>query len=85
VTDTAKGGSTSALVTVARGEVTLSERADAAAAAHVTGTEEAWLRAFAPEGTLDGLAITGDQTLASSVLDGLVRTESAAAAAAAAA
>jgi DNA-binding HxlR family transcriptional regulator len=85
VTDTAKGGSTSALVTVARGEVTLSERADAAAAAHVTGTEEAWIRAFAPEGTLDGLAITGDQTLASSVLDGLVRTESAAAAAAAAA
>jgi len=87
VTDTAKGGATGApyLVTVARGDVTLAERADASAAARVTGTEEAWIRAFAPEGTLDGLAITGDQTLAASVLGGLARAEYVSAAAAAAA
>jgi DNA-binding HxlR family transcriptional regulator len=87
VTDTAKGGATSApyLVTVARGEVTLAERADATAAAHVTGPEAAWIRAFAPDGTLDGLTITGDQTLAASVLGGLARAEYVSAAAAAAA
>ena len=85
VTDTSKdGGTVPYLLTIARGEVTLAERADSSAAAHVTGTEEAWIRAFAPEGDREGLEIDGDQILAESVLDGLAHSEGSAQAAAAA-
>jgi DNA-binding HxlR family transcriptional regulator len=76
VTDTDKDGSAAPyLVTLSRGAVTLAERASDDATAHVIGTEEAWIRAFGPEGTLDGLEITGDRVLAASVLNGLARTE----------
>ena len=76
VTDTSKNGRTIPhLLTVSRGAVALAERADDAAAAHVTGTEEAWIRAFAPDGNRDGLEITGDLTLAASVLNGLTRSD----------
>jgi DNA-binding HxlR family transcriptional regulator len=86
VTDTRKDGSAAPyLVTASRGVVTLAERADDAAAAHVIGTEEAWILAFAPEGTLDGLTITGDQMLAASVLGGLALSAHEAISAAAAA
>jgi DNA-binding HxlR family transcriptional regulator len=86
VTDSGKdGGPLPYLVSVSRGEVTLAERADADASAHVVGTEEAWIRAFLPDANRDGLQITGDQTLAASILDGLAHSQSAAQAAAAAA
>lgn len=85
VTDTSRdGGSVPYLLTVARGMVTLAERADANAVAHVKGTEKAWIRAFAPDGSRDGLEITGDQALAGSVLNGLTHTDEATQAAAAA-
>jgi DNA-binding HxlR family transcriptional regulator len=85
VTDTSKdGGTVPYLLTVSRGAVTLAERADPAAAAHVTGTEEAWIRAFAPDGTREGLEISGEKTLAESVLDGLAQGDRDAQAAAAA-
>ena len=72
VTETSKSGGTSTyLVTVSRGVVTLAERDDDGADAHVTGTEEAWIRAFAPDGDRDGLAISGDRALVATVLDGL--------------
>jgi DNA-binding HxlR family transcriptional regulator len=86
VTDTGKDGAgVPYLVSVSRGSVTLAERADADAAAHVAGTEEAWIRAFLPNASRDGLEITGDQLLAASVLDGLAQSQSATQAAAAAA
>jgi DNA-binding HxlR family transcriptional regulator len=85
VTDAGRdGGEVPYLVTVARGMATLAERADANAAAHVTGTEQAWIRAFAPDGSRDGLKITGDKVLAGSVLNGLAHTDAATQAAAAA-
>jgi len=76
VTDTSKNGGTSSyLLTVAGGEVALVERADAGAAASVTGSEASWIRAFAPNGERDGLKITGDPILAATVLDGLALSE----------
>jgi DNA-binding HxlR family transcriptional regulator len=76
VTDRSKGGDQAApyLLSIARGSVTLAERDDAAATAHVTGSEEAWVRAFAPDGSLDGLEVTGDQALAETVLVGLAQS-----------
>jgi DNA-binding HxlR family transcriptional regulator len=86
VTDTGKDGAgVPYLISVARGSVTLAERADADATAHVSGTEEAWIRTFLPDASRDGLEITGDQLLAASVLDGLAQSQSATQAAAAAA
>jgi DNA-binding HxlR family transcriptional regulator len=76
VTEAGPGQRTlSYLLTIANGEVDLAERADPGATAHVTGTEQAWIRAFAPSGSRDGLEITGDQTLAASVLDALARSD----------
>ncbi|HWC85166.1 MAG TPA: helix-turn-helix domain-containing protein [Solirubrobacteraceae bacterium] len=69
-------GTLSYLVTISHGEVTLSEHEDSsAAAAHIRGSQGAWIQAFAPAGTRDGLEITGDQRLAAGVLDDLARSE----------
>jgi DNA-binding HxlR family transcriptional regulator len=78
-------GTLAYLITVAGGAVALAERADADAAAHVTGTEGAWIRAFAPSGSRDELQIRGDQNLAVSVLDSLAQSDHEAASAAVAA
>ena len=43
--------------------MTLEERADADAAARVTGTERAWIDALVPDGARDGLEIRGDARL----------------------
>ncbi|MDO8185958.1 helix-turn-helix domain-containing protein [Conexibacter sp. JD483] len=71
------------LITVKRGEVTLEERADADATARIAGTERAWVDALVPEGSRDGLEISGDARLTDAVLDGLTpvvtRAEAAAA------
>jgi DNA-binding HxlR family transcriptional regulator len=86
VTNTSKGGEPDAyLVTLGSGRATLSERADAGAEARVTGTEAAWVRAFAPDEDRDGLEISGDAKLAAIVLDDLSQTQRQAASAAAAA
>lgn len=59
------------LITVKRGEVTLAEGAEPEAAARISGNERAWIDALAPEGTRDGLEISGDARLTNAVLDGL--------------
>jgi HxlR-like helix-turn-helix/SCP-2 sterol transfer family len=58
-------------LTVKRGAVTLEERAEPEADAHVTGSERAWIDALVPEGVTSGLKIRGDAGLATAVLDGL--------------
>jgi DNA-binding HxlR family transcriptional regulator len=86
VTDTSKdGGAAPYLVTVSRGSATLAERADAGATAHVAGTEAAWVRAFGPGGSADGLTVTGDEALATAVLGSLAHSENLAPSAVAAA
>jgi DNA-binding HxlR family transcriptional regulator len=86
VTDTRKSaGADAYLIVLAGGGVVLSERADPTADARVSGTEAAWIRAFAPDGDRTGLEITGDDTLATIVLDGLSLGEQAAQSAVAAA
>ncbi|WP_201447320.1 winged helix-turn-helix transcriptional regulator [Conexibacter woesei] len=59
------------LVTVKRGAVTLEERAEPEATARISGSERAWVDALAPEGTRNGLEISGDARLTDAVLDGL--------------
>jgi hypothetical protein len=56
-------------VTVERGRLRLQEQAAPDADAHVTGSERAWIEAFSPDGSRDGLTIEGDATLAETVLD----------------
>jgi DNA-binding HxlR family transcriptional regulator len=76
VTETSKdGGAASYLLTVSGGGVALTERADAGADASVTGSETAWIQAFAPDGNREGLKISGDGTLAATVLDGLALSD----------
>ena len=70
------------VITIKRGVVTLAEREEPEATARVTGTERAWIDAFAPQGTRAGLEITGDRRLVEIVLDGLTPEISRAAAAA---
>jgi hypothetical protein len=55
----------------ARGKVTIDEREVPGADAHVTGSHEAWIAAFGPDGSRDGLFFSGDRKLADALLDGL--------------
>ena len=55
----------------ASGRVSIAERTDPEADAHVTGTDTAWVEAFGPEANRDGLEISGDGSLAEQLLDGL--------------
>jgi DNA-binding HxlR family transcriptional regulator len=57
------------LVTVARGSVSVEERAESNADATVSGPERAWIEAFSPDGSLSGLDIDGDRRLATTVLE----------------
>jgi len=59
------------LITVRRGEALLEERAEPDATATISGTEGAWVDALAPDGTRDGLEVSGDARLVGAVLDGL--------------
>jgi hypothetical protein len=59
------------LLTAAGGKVSIAEREESSADAQVSGSHEAWVAAFAPDGTRDGLTITGDRSLADGLLDGL--------------
>lgn len=72
LTDRSKDGETRHYtLVVKRGAVTLEERDEPDADAHVSGTERAWIDALVPEGVTSGLEIRGDARLASAVLDGL--------------
>jgi len=59
-------------LTAHAGRVTLVERAAPDADARVTGSENAWIKAFAPAGSNAGLRFTGDRGLAETLLEGLV-------------
>jgi DNA-binding HxlR family transcriptional regulator len=60
-----------ATLRLAQGGVTLSERAAAEADAQVTGSQQEWIEALGPEASRGGLDVTGDERLASFVLDGV--------------
>jgi DNA-binding HxlR family transcriptional regulator len=51
--------------------VTVEERSADGADARVTGTVEAWVKAFSPERDRSGLRLAGEQSLAEALLDGL--------------
>jgi DNA-binding HxlR family transcriptional regulator len=58
-------------LTASRGRVEISEaESDASAAAVVTGTQEAWVRALGPDGSSDELSFTGSRGLADAILSG---------------
>jgi DNA-binding HxlR family transcriptional regulator len=58
-------------ITVSGGQVAVSEREGSdSAAATVSGTTAAWVRALGPEGSADELAITGNRSLADALLGG---------------
>jgi DNA-binding HxlR family transcriptional regulator len=56
---------------VSNRRVDVEERAEPGADAHVSAPEKAWIEAFAPEGSREGLEITGRAGLAEALLDGL--------------
>lgn len=73
VSDAADGAGAS-WVLLASGEgVEVRERPAEDADARVSGTTEAWVRAFAPGGDLAGLTLKGDGRLATALLDGLAQ------------
>jgi hypothetical protein len=51
--------------------VTLVERSADRADARVTGTVEDWVKAFSPERDRSAVHVSGDQSLAEALLDGL--------------
>jgi DNA-binding HxlR family transcriptional regulator len=65
------GESASYAITLADGTASIREHAPTSAEARVRGSSIAWISAFSPELDRHGLHITGDTSLAESVLDGL--------------
>ncbi len=65
------GETASYAITLADGTATIRESAPASPDARVRGSNIAWISAFSPERDRHGLHITGDTSLAESVLDGL--------------
>jgi hypothetical protein len=60
-------------LTAGGGSVAISERdVDGAADATVSGTEDAWIRAFGPDGDLNALEVAGNTALAEELLGGIV-------------
>jgi DNA-binding HxlR family transcriptional regulator len=68
-------------VTLSDAEATVNESESAGADAHVTGDVNAWITAFCPTRDRSGLTVSGDTTLATLVLDGLMANDHAAASA----
>jgi DNA-binding HxlR family transcriptional regulator len=58
-------------MTVARGEVTISEQEMPEADARISGSEQDWIQALGPTADRGTLAVSGDERLATAVLDGL--------------
>jgi DNA-binding HxlR family transcriptional regulator len=71
------------LVTLAGGRTEISEVGGASPTSSVRGTVQAWVRALGPDGSTEGLTITGRDGLAGAVLDGFSQARSRAASAAA--
>jgi DNA-binding HxlR family transcriptional regulator len=69
VEDAREGGPSAYLVRFTSGHATISEGADDTADARVTGKTNAWIAALAPPGERGGLQSTGNQRLASALLD----------------
>jgi DNA-binding HxlR family transcriptional regulator len=60
-------------LTAGGGSVSITERdLDGSADATVSGTEDAWIRAFGPEGDLGALEVSGNRSLAEELLGGIV-------------
>jgi DNA-binding HxlR family transcriptional regulator len=62
-------------LTAAGGNVTIAEQAAEHSDAQVSGTADAWVKAFSPGGSSSALRVTGDKQLAQRVLEGLARTD----------
>jgi DNA-binding HxlR family transcriptional regulator len=58
-------------LTVERGEVTISEQEMADADARISGSEQDWIEALGPSADRDALTMSGDERLATAVLDGV--------------
>jgi DNA-binding HxlR family transcriptional regulator len=71
------------LVTLSGGRSEISEVGGASPTSSVRGSVLAWVRALGPDGSTEGLTITGRDGLAGAVLDGFARARSRAASAAA--
>ena len=71
------------LVTLAGGRAEISEVGGASPTSSVRGSVQAWVRALGPDGSTEGLTITGRDGLAGAVLDGFSQARSRAASAAA--
>jgi hypothetical protein len=69
------------VLTVAQGEVSISEQPVEHADARVVGAASAWVAALGPDGDTSSLDISGDRGLAAALLDGFVAAASARAAA----
>jgi hypothetical protein len=60
-------------LTAGNGTVEISERdPEGSADATITGSEEAWIRAFGPDGDLGALEVSGNRRLAEELLGGIV-------------
>jgi DNA-binding HxlR family transcriptional regulator len=70
-----RGAARTYAVTLQRGDVSLTERKGhepgTSVDARVSGPQKAWIDAFGPDASRDGLEIEGDRRLAEAVLDGL--------------
>jgi len=71
IEDANAGDGASYSLTVFSGRATIAERPAEQPDARVTGTTEAWIEAFSPDGDRTGLRCSGDGKLARLLLDGL--------------
>jgi DNA-binding HxlR family transcriptional regulator len=69
VQDGREGQPSAYLIHLGSGSATISEGADGSADAHITGTVAGWVRALAPSADRSGLHISGNQRLASALLE----------------
>jgi hypothetical protein len=58
-------------LTVQRGEMTISEQETADADVRISGSEQDWIEALGPSADRDALTVSGDERLATAVLDGV--------------
>jgi hypothetical protein len=64
-----RGGDRSYVLTLANGSTTISEQAPESPDARVSASIDAWVAALGPEPDTSALDVSGDQSLASAVLD----------------
>ena len=59
------------VLVASRGRVAIEEHSEPEADARVSGSEKAWIEAFSPDGSRQGLEMSGKTQLAEALLDGL--------------